>query len=80
MADNEIVVSPQQITELRAISSETINEMADKVLEVAHEQNRTNEALEDFSASLYELKKAKDTYDKMAPTVKKQIRDLATRL
>lgn len=74
------MVSPKQITELRSVPAEAVNEMADQVLAVAHEQNKTNEALEDFSASLYELKKAKDIYDKMVPTVKKQIRDLASRL
>lgn len=79
MAD-ETTIAPAQITELRAVPAEEINKMADQILEAAHSMNRTNEAMEDLSASLYELKKAKDAYDEMAPQVKAQMRSLTTRL
>ena len=76
----EVAITPAQITELKAVSAEQINEMANQVLETAKSVNNTNTALEDLSASLYELKKAKDVYDKMAPHVKTQMRNLVTRL
>lgn len=76
----ETTIVPAQITELRAVPAEEINKMADQILEAAHNMNRTNEAMEDLHQSLFKLAEAKDSYDKIAPKVKKQMRDLTTRL
>jgi hypothetical protein len=73
-------IVPKQVTELRAVPAEDINKMADQVLEATLCVNRSNEALEDLSASLVAFKKAKDTYDRMAPQVKQQMRNIVTRL
>lgn len=78
MADTTIV--PKQVTDLRAVPAEEINNMSDQVLEATRNVNQANEALEDLSASLVAFKKAKDTYDRMAPQVKQQMRAIAVRL
>ena len=77
---NEKAITPSQITDLKAVPAEAIDEMGEKILEAARSVNGTNEALKDLSASIYELKKAKDVYDSIAPKVKTQMRNLVTRL
>lgn len=73
-------ITPQTITELKQVPPEQIAKISEEVLEADRVIHKANEELEHLSACINNLSITKSQYDEVSGKVKKQMRQIVTKL
>ena len=76
----ETAITPKTITELKQVSPEDIAQISENVLEADRIMGQTTDELEHLSACLHNLSITKNKYDEVTGKVKKQMRQIVTKI